>query len=184
MQRLIYTLALSILLFSCGGNSSYEDKDSLLDLKEELISEFGDDAYYTNLAIMNSENGTVINVSQTDDPSSLKMSEWNYFNGDWNQNSEITLEISGDTKAEDFMFQLNDKVVDFEILGKAVEEAKEKIISEKKIEEVRVASILINAPKDGDFNSMEYYITINPKSGGTRFDFRYGMDGTLKDFDY
>lgn len=183
MKHLFYLLAITILLTSCNNKKSYEDKESLSELKDELISKFGENAYYTKLNITNNEYGSVVGVSQTENPSSLKMTEWNYTNGSWNQISDVTLEISGEAKAEDFMFQLN-KVIDFDILSKAVEEAKKKIISEKNIEEVRVENILINAPNDGNFNSMKYFITISPNSGGTDFNFWYKMDGTLDKFDY
>ncbi len=182
MKHLFYLLTITFFI-SCNNNKSFEDKESLTGLKNELISKFGENAYYTKLSITNHENGSIVSVSQTDDPSSLKMTEWNYTSGSWNQISDVTLEISGNAKAEDFMFQLN-KVIDFNTLAKVLEEAKQKVIIEKNIEDIKVKSILINAPNDGDFNSMKYFITISPKSGGTSFNFWYKMDGTLDKFDY
>ncbi len=148
-----------------------------------MISKFGAQAYYTKLSISNADYGSVVGVCQTNDPSSLKMAEWNYNDGSWKQISEVTLEISGGAKAEDFMFRL-DKVIDFDVLSAAVKEAKQSIIKEKKIEEIRVKNIIINAPKNGDLNSMRYFISISPKAGGTDFQFWYKMDGTLDKFDY
>ncbi len=183
MKNLIY-LPILLFIFSCNNASkSYEDKASLEELKKELISEFGENAYYTKLSISNADYGSIVGVSQTDKPSSLKMTEWNYFNGSWDQISDVTLELSSGSKAEDFMFQLN-KVIDFEIMAKVVEESKKKIIEEKGIAKVRVENININAPNDGDFNSMKYFITISPIDGGTDFNFWYNMDGTLSKFDY
>ena len=111
------------------------------------------------------------------------MTEWNYANGSWDQISDVTLELSSSAKAEDFMFQLN-KVIDFDIMGKIVEDSKKKVIEEKGVADVRVKNIYIKAPNNGDFNSMKYFITISPKNGGTNFNFWYKMDGTLDKFDY
>ena len=132
MKHLFYLCTITLLFISCDSKKSYEDKDSLIELKEELISKFGENAHYTELNITNNEYGSVVGVSQTDAPSSLKMTEWNYSNGKWDQISDVTLEISGDVKAENFMFQIN-KVIDFDIMSNAVEEAKKKIINEKNI---------------------------------------------------
>lgn len=52
------------------------------------------------------------------------------------------------------MFQLN-KIVNFDTLIKVVEESKKKVIEEKNIKDVKVELISINAPNNGDFNSME-----------------------------
>lgn len=183
MKAIMY-IPLIIFFLSCNSKiTSIDSTESLKDLKEILKDKFGENAYYTGLNISNSDYGPIVNVSQTDTPSSLKMTEWNLYNGDWNQTSDVILEISDNTKAKDFMFQLN-KIIDFDIIIKIVEEAKNKVIEEKKIAEVVVQNININAPKDGDFSKMNYFITINPKSGGTNFNFWYQMDGTLSRFDY
>ncbi|WP_136467480.1 hypothetical protein [Flagellimonas onchidii] len=183
MKKIIY-IPLLLLLLSCNkGKRSYEDKVSIEELKTELISKFGKDAYYTKLSITNKDYGSFVSVSQTDEPSSLKMTDWNYSKGSWKQTSDVTLELFQGAKAVDFMFQL-DKIVDFDLIGKVVEESKKKIIEEKGISEVRVENIIIKAPNDGNFNNMKYYITISPKSGGTDFEFWYKIDGTLDHFDY
>ena len=81
------------------------------------------------------------------------------------------------------MFQL-DKIINFNIIGRIVEESKIKILNEKGIEEVRVDNIFIKVPADGNFDKMKYFITISPKDGGTDFNFWYKMDGTLDKFDF
>jgi len=183
MKKIIYILILTAFC-ACGkSGATIESADALNQLKKELISKFGSDAHYTSLNILNSGGGSILNVSQTNDPSSLKMTEWSQVYGSWTQNSDITLEISGKAKAENFMFQL-DKIVDFNVLGKSLEAAKKKVMEEKGIKEVAVKNILINAPNDGNFKSMKYFITLEPKTGGTSFDFFYNMDGTLDKFDY
>ncbi|SNR16265.1 hypothetical protein [Tenacibaculum jejuense] len=186
MKKIIYTLAL-IVLISCGKEKRFtENADSIKELQTLLADEFGKDAYYTSISIINSStsSGDIINTTQTSDPASLKMGEWNHFQGKWTQSSEVTLELSEGAKAKDFMFKLDDSVINFKLLGDLVEKSKEKVKEEKKIDEVIVSSIYMNAPNNGDFEKMEYFITIKPKNGGTSFDFWYKLDGTLRKFDY
>lgn len=172
------------VLVSCNqGNKGYQDAESFSKLNTELTDKFGKDAYYTDFGVTNSDNGNIVTVTQTDKPSSLKMAQWSNVNGDWKQSAEVSLEVSPGAKAEDFMFQLG-KTVKMDLLGKLVEQSKQKVISEKKINEVTVESVIIKAPNDGDFNSMRYFITIKPKQGGTSFNFWYKMDGTLDKFDF
>lgn len=184
MKNLFYLSLLSFtILCSCGGKY-YEDKESLMELKEELDSQFGKDAYYTQLFILDKghDKGSMISVRQTNDPSSLKMRDWTK-DGVWQQTSDVTLELPEGEKAEDYMFQLG-KQVKFDIMGQMLEDAKNKVIEEKGMKDIRVKSITIAAPDDGDFESMVCSIDIEPKSGGTTFSFMYNMDGTLKDFSY
>lgn len=174
---------LAVAFISCGKKKAYDNADALGKLKTELVDKFGKDAHYTNFNVINDENGTVVSVTVTKDPSSLKMEQWTSVNGSWKQNSEVTLEISGSAKAEEFMFKL-DKIMDIDLLAKCVEEAKKKVVAEKKIAEVSVNTIGMNAPSDGNFNTTKYFITIKPKQGGTSFNFWYNLDGTLDKFDY
>lgn len=183
MKPIIYLFALALLSISCSSNSSIENKEDLAALQNDLVDKFGSDAYYTDMSITNSEMGPVILVTETGKPELLKMESWNRHQGNWKQTSDVTLEISGNAHPTDFMFQLG-KMVDFNILGKALEEAKQKVITEKNIPETKLDFIIIKAPKDGDFNSMRYFIKIEPKNGGTAFEFWYKMDGTLDKFDY
>lgn len=183
MKKTLYII-LTVILVSCGRNNlKFDDRASLETLKKELNSKFGDNAFYTNLSIVNSDIGGIVSVSQTDTPSSLKMSDWSYVQGKWQQKTEITLEVSGNAKAEDFMFQLH-KTLDFNTLINVVEASKKRVIEEKKIKKIKVELISISAPDNGDFKSMKYYITIKPKQGGTQFSFWYNMDGSLDKFDY
>ncbi len=186
MRKIIYTLVV-LAFVSCSKEQKFaENADSIKQLETVLADKFGKDAYYTSITLSNSgtSSGDILSVTQTEDPSSLKMGEWNFFQGKWTQSSEVTLELSQGAQAKDFMFQLDGNTVKLDVLGKLLEESKEKVTSEKKIEEVEVTSVFMNAPNNGDFSAMEYFITIKPKNGGTSFDFRYNLDGTLIKFDY
>ncbi len=183
MKKITYILILSLII-ACGKKKDFtKNAASIKDLKQELINKFGKEAFYTELAVINNENGITVKANTTKDPSSLKMESWNYFNGAWNQTAKITLELSGDSKAADYMYKLNREIVNFDLLGKLVEQSKNKVIEEKKIKEVFINSIFINAPNDGDFNNMEYYLTVISESDGASFNFWYKMDGTLRKFD-
>lgn len=183
MKKLLY-IPILLFMFSCSNVTiSFENDVSLIELKRELISKFGEAAYYTNISITNSDYGSFVGVTQTDDPKSLKMTGWNYVNGNWNQTTDVTLELPSNANVEDFMFQL-DKIIDFDIMGRVVQESKNKIVNEKGIKDIKVENIFIKAPRNGDLKEMKYFITISPKAGGTDFNFWYNMDGTLDKFDY
>lgn len=183
ITQIFCALGLALTLFSCGKNTDYQDATSIAEFKNELIDKFGKDAYYTNIGIMNSKTGSVVNVSETSNPSSLKMSEWTKLQGTWKETAEISLEVSGDTNPAEFMFKLGEKV-DLDLVGKLVEQSKQKVASEKNIKELYVKNIFINAPKNGNLDEMVYHIAIEPKNGGTTFTFFYHLDGSLKDFSY
>lgn len=181
----VITGIVAITFTACNQTEKggYQTAESFGNLKKELTDKFGKDAYYTDFNVTNNDNGIVVSVTETKNPSSLKMEQWTSLNGGWTQNSEVTLEISGGAKAEDFMFQL-DKIMNIELLGKLIEQSKQKVITEKKIKEITVKTVMMNAPKDGNFNTTKYFITLEPKQGGTTFNFWYNLDGTLDKFDY
>lgn len=83
MNKLIY-IPILLFIFSCNhAAKSFEDEVSIIELKKELISKFGENSYYTDISITNSDLGSFIGVTQTEDPSSLKMADWSYANGSW-----------------------------------------------------------------------------------------------------
>lgn len=182
VTRLFCALGAAMVLFSCK-NTDYQDAATITELKNELQSKFGKEAYYTNISVTNSKTGSVVGVSQTSDPASLKMSDWTKVQGFWKETAEVSLEVSEGVNPADFMFKLGEKV-DLDLVGKLIDQSKEKVISEKKIKDVFVKYIGINAPNDGDFSRMSYSINIEPKGGGTTFTFLYNLDGSLRNFSY
>lgn len=189
MKNFKQVLALAICttwLWSCGGDAAKQPATAggFADIEQELKSEFGDGAYYTELVIIYNESiGNSISTTVTDKPESLKMGQWTYSMGNWNQTSEITLEIPDGTKAANFMFQLNDKI-SLEKLGALVEQSKEQLETEKDIENPRLQMAFINYPKNGDSNNAKYIVKLEPENGGTSFTFSYQMDGTFIEMDY
>ncbi len=183
MKKIILGLA-TLAFIACGKTTKLgENASSINSAKEKLDDKFGKDAHYTSITITDTEHGSILAATVTENPSSLKMGDWAYFQNSWKQNSEITLELSEGSKAEDFMFQIKDGIVDFDLLGKLVEQSKEKVAKEKSIDVV-TELISINAPNNGDFEKMRYFITTIPENGGTTFKFWYKMDGSLENFDY
>ncbi|MDY8136248.1 hypothetical protein [Aquimarina sp. 2201CG5-10] len=177
---LIATLG-TLFLSSCGGNLS-DDKAGFQKIESELKSKFGDDAYYTNISIAYTKQlGLLLDAAATEDPSSLKLEEWNWVKNDWTQKSEITLEITGG-KPKDFMFILNDQI-SISKMGELLEVSKQKLKEEKDIEAI-LSLARIDAPDNGDKSKMAYNLTLEPENGGTSFYFTYDFDGNLKDFTY
>ncbi len=188
MKALQRTLALFLtsLLLACGGSPSKQpaNADGFASIEKELKSKFGDNAYYTDVTITYNEAiGNIIGVTVTEDPASLKMGQWNNTQGNWQQHQDITIEIPQDTKAADFMFQL-DNAINLSKLGELVETASKKLTTEKNIENPVLSMAHVKFPKNGDASKGEYVVMLNPKNGGTTFTFRYALNGAFIDMDY
>jgi hypothetical protein len=182
---LISCAILSIALMSCGGASNVDSNaKGFTALQDELKSEFGENAYYTELSIVNIESiGKSISATVTKEPASLKLGEWNYSQNNWKQSAEITIEISEGSAPEDFMFQLDDKI-NLTKLGELVEKSKAKLTEEKQIENPRLSMAFIKIPRSQDISKAEYSVSLEPENGGTSFSFYYKLDGELIKMDY
>ena len=189
MKNLKQTLVLALfatILWSCGGGATKlpANADGFADIEKELKNEFGEDAYFTELTIIYNESiGNSISTTVTDNPESMKMGQWTYSMGIWNQTSEITLEVPNGTKAADFMFQLDEKI-GLEKLGGLVEKSKKQLKTEKEIDNPRFEMAFVNYPKNGDIEAAEYIVKLQPENGGTSFSFSYQLDGSLIKMDY
>ena len=96
-------LCVSLLFVtSCGSNLSKvsTDAEGFEKIQKELISKFGENAYYDGIYIGNSlpankpGGGVWVKVNVTKNPESLKMEEWIYnSHSGWSHTSEITVEM-------------------------------------------------------------------------------------------
>ncbi|NRD20039.1 hypothetical protein HNV08_08260 [Winogradskyella eckloniae] len=173
-------------LMACGGSTGKQPAtaDGFADIESDIKSEFGSDAYFTDLTITyNKSIGNIIGVTVTDDPSTLKMGQWNQTQGTWNQTSEISLEVPQGTKAEDYMFQLNE-TISLSTLGALAEKSSEKLTADKKVEHPTLSMAFVKFPKNGDVSKTEYTVMLQPEHGGTTFTFRYDLNGELIKMDY
>ncbi len=173
-------------LISCGGGISKQpaNAEGFGAIEKEIKNKFGENAYYTDLAITyNKSIGNIISVTVTDNPESLKMGEWNLSQNIWKQSSEITLEVPKGSKAADFMFQLNEKI-NLTKLGELVEKSSSQLTAEKSIENPTLSMAFVKFPKNGDFDKTEYTVMLKPENGGTTFTFFYTLKGELIKMNY
>lgn len=185
-KKIFILILCTVVLSSCGGGTAKQPAtaDGFAEIETELKNEFGEDAHYTELAIIYNESiGNSISTTVTDDPESMKMGQWTYSMGNWNQTSEITLEVPEGTRAADFMFQLNEKI-GLEKLGELVEKSKDQLESEKDIDNPRFEMAFVKYPKNGNIEEAEYYVKLQPENGGTSFTFNYQLDGSFIEMDY
>lgn len=179
-------IIISIALVSCGNSIDKQsaDKKGFTAIEKNIKSKFGDDAYFTDLTITyNQSIGNIISVTVTENPESLKMGQWNNTQGNWKQNSDISIEVPKGSKASDFMFQLNDKI-NLSKLGELVEKSSKKLISEKNIEATSLHMTAVKFPKNGAISKTEYLVMLTPEKGGTTFTFRYAINGDFIEMDY
>jgi len=154
-----------------------------------LISKFGADAYYDLIYIGNSlpanrpGGGIWIQVNVTQKPESLKMEEWAYnSHSGWTQTSDITVEIPDDTDMKEFLFQLKGKF-DLKKVGEMVESSSKKLADEKNLKNSVMNSAVLNTLRS-PISETRVFIDMTPENGGTKFGFRYDLDGNLEDFSY
>ncbi|MEE3999196.1 hypothetical protein V1T75_02510 [Tenacibaculum sp. FZY0031] len=184
--KFIVIIAVFTLLVSCGNSTSKQvaNKEGFAAIEKEVKSEFGNNAYYTDVTITyNKSIGNIIGVTVTSAPESLKMGQWNHMQDNWKQNSEISLEVPQGSKAADFMFQLNNKI-NLSKLGELVEKSSTQLTAEKSIENPVLNMAYIKFPKNGDVTKTEYVVMLNPENGGTTFTFRYKLNGDFIEMDY
>lgn len=188
MKSLKFTIAVLAIftLISCGGSTSKQaaNAEGFAAIEAELKSKFGDDAYFTKISITYDKSiGNMISVTATEDPESMKMGEWTLAQNNWNQTSELTLEVPEGTKAADFMYQLDEKI-NLTKLGELVEKSSQQLKDEKNLKNPTLYNAYINFPRRGGVSKMEYSINLKPENGGTTFSFYYKLDGELRKMDY
>lgn len=174
----------ALLLASCGSGSESSNAEGFQEIENQIKSEFGDDAYYTEISITYNESiGNIVGVTVTKDPESMKMGQWNLTSGNWQQNSDISIEIPEGSKAADFMFQIGE-IVSLEKLGELVEKSKEALSKEKDLKNPKLHMAFVKYPDTGEASKAEYIVMLQPETGGTFFTYSYQLDGTFIEMDY
>lgn len=182
MKSLRSAFVLSFLLWICSCKSGFEHNQAGMEqLSQELKKEFGEDAWYTCIELVNSGGSDdIVTIDQTKDPNSLKQEQWSQFHGFWEKKADITLSIQG-AKPESFMFQL-DKEVGLGKLGSLMEQSKKQLLEEKKVDDGQVvlaqikASTQMNTKQEG----LYYSISLKSPKSGKSYNFVYNTEGTLK----
>lgn len=183
--KFIAIAALTTLL-SCGGGTSTEpaNAEGFANLEHELKSQFGADAYYTDLTVLYIKSiGNTINTTVTEAPESLKMGQWDLAQNTWTQRSEVTLEIPDGFQAKDFMFQL-DNTLSLVKLGELIEKSIQQLKDEKDLKNPILSLASIKFPDNGDISKAKYLIKLEPENGGTSFSFYYTLEGDLIEMNY
>jgi len=178
---------LTAILTACGGSGidkQAANAEGFANIETAMKTQFGDDAYYTDLTIMYDESmGNYVSTTVTKDPESLEMGDWNFSMGTWTQTSEVTIEIPENTKAADFMFQLGADV-SLEKMGELVEKSKSKLTEEHDIENPRLELAFVKFPDTGELADASFSIQLEPEHGGTKFSFYYTLSGDFIEMDY
>ena len=188
MKVLKFTMLIGVIviLISCGESIDKQSANAkgFKVIENEIKNKFGKDAYFTDITIThNASIGNIIGVTVTEAPESLKMGQWNLTQGNWKQNSEISLEVPKGSKAADFMFQLNEKI-NLSKLGGLVEKSGKQLENEKSIKNSTLNMAFIKFPKNGDISKAEYIVMLQPENGGTTYTFNYKLDGNLIEMNY
>ncbi len=186
LKRLNLLLVLLLHVTSCSNSIQNQPAtaDGFQNIENALKDQFGKDAFYTDLTITyNQSIGNIVGVTVTEIPESLKMGQWNLTQGNWQQNSDIIIEVPVGTKASDFMFQLGE-TISLSKLGALVEQSIQKLKDEKQFENLTLSTARVFYPDNGDISKAEYFVNLQPENGGTTFRFRYSLNGNLISMNY
>lgn len=186
LKRLNLLLVLLLHVTSCSNSIQNQPAtaDGFQNIENALKDQFGKGAYYTDLTVTyNKSIGNIVGVTVTEIPESLKMGQWNLTQGNWQQNSDIIIEVPVGTKASDYMFQLGD-TISLSKLGALVEQSIQKLKDEKDIKNPILSIAGLNFPDNGDISKAQYMINLQPERGGTTFSFYYTLEGDLTKMDF
>lgn len=179
-SKLLVTFFFSLLLYSCKSGFEH-NKAGMEKLNAELKKEFGAEAWYTSIELVNSGGSDdIVTVDQTKDPNSLKQEQWSQFHGFWEKKADITLSIQG-AEPKSFMFQL-DKEVSLAKLGELMEQSRKRLLDEKKVDDSQVvlAQIKASSKMNSKQEGLYYSISLQSKKGNKSYNFVYNIDGNLK----
>jgi hypothetical protein len=189
MKRIIhFSVFMAILaIMSCssiGSSPVFESKDAIAKLIKELKGQYGENLAIHSLTLaFQPQIGNFVLVEGNNDINSEKLMQKKLMNGVWENESEITMEIS-DGKPSDFLFTLKD--IDLSKLPEIVADAKTKVSTEKKMDKVKATTVIVGLSNNvqDKLTDLKYTIMIEPENGGTTFTLSYDATGKYRDMVY
>lgn len=183
MEKIVFlsTILISSLLYSSCKKGFNFQKESLIQLSEELQNKFTEDAWYTSI-IIRGQNGThnTVVVDVTKDPNSLKQEQWAYDGGFWEKKSNISLEVEGEPT--NYMFQI-DNEISLEFAYNLIDKTLEDLKNEEEILDpldVRTLSIRSSSEMNSKEEGVLYTITIFNENTAKSYSYVYYLNGELK----
>jgi len=183
MKKIVFlsTILISSLLFSSCKKGFNFQKESLIQLSEELQNKFTEDAWYTSI-IIRGQNGThnTVVVDVTKDPNSLKQEQWAYDGGFWEKKSNISLEVEGEPT--NYMFQI-DNEISLEFAYNLIDKTLDDLKNEEEILDpldVRTLSIRSSSEMNSKEEGVLYTITIFNENTAKSYSYVYYLNGELK----
>lgn len=165
----------TFLICSCNTESITPDEKGFTQIEKDLKNKFGENAFYTDFSLESKlSEGNVINVTVTKDPSSLKMKGYENIKGDWEQTSEVSLELEKGA-IENYMFTLNNDV-SIAKMGSLIEISSEKLKKEKGVADVSLVIASVEASVNGQKDEMTYCIKLKSEDNN-HYSFSYDIDG-------
>lgn len=183
MKKIVFlsTILISSLLYSSCKKGFNFQKESLIQLSEELQNKFTEDAWYTSI-IIRGQNGThnTVVIDVTKDPNSLKQEQWAYDGGFWEKKSNISLEVEGEPT--NYMFQI-DNEISLEFAYNLIDKTLEDLKNEEEILDpldVRTLSIRSSSEMNSKEEGVLYTITIFNENTAKSYSYVYYLNGELK----
>jgi len=175
MKRHTFALILAActtLLNGCQTKKekAFQSSEGVREVVNRLTDAFGKTAHYTDITISYVKGvGSTISATGTNDPTSTKHISKLHSGGEWEDVSEVTLELSGGAKPSDFLFTL-DEVDQLKKVPEMVKVAIEKVKQEKKLDVVAEhVSVKYPSRRMGPDDGLGFDVNLAPENGGTSF---------------
>jgi len=187
MKSLLTFLTIILMaagVISCGHTDCFSNKARFDKVRRQIVSKFGDGAYFTLIGITMAPDGNKIFVQSTKDPGSLQMEQWVKTGGEWNKAADISLSDEEDevdlNPPDNYMFRIG-KDVDWDKVWDVVQKSKQALLDEGHSgKNVIIKTVVISVPFGLEKSELLISVSVGPGSGGTDTTFNYDRDGNLK----
>ena len=162
----------------------FESEGGITSLIDDIKDNYGDTPAFNSILLSYDEDlGNLVVIQANNDITSNKLIEKQFLRGEWQDKSEITMELESG-KMEDFLFTLSE--VDLNKIPELVKDAKERVSKEKGIADIIATSVSVVMPSrvSNKLEDLDYSIAVEPKNGGTSFSLTYDLSGKFIDMRY
>lgn len=186
MKQIIIKFSLLIaslaLIISTGCNPPYStDAEGMKKLEQDLIKEFGANAYYTYISYLrlNEDDAYGVKVQVSEEKESIQQDEYLFEAGSWVRTGPMTMQLGAETPGF-YKFQLGDGVTVAK-LGEMIEKSKSDFLGKYSDKTPILTLAVLNTNNTvTDANSkFRYTVILKDKNSEITHSYTYGVDGGL-----
>lgn len=181
-NRLLLIISLISVLSIVSCNPPYTtDTEGMKKLEQDLIKEFGKEAYYTYISYLrlNEDDAYGVKVQVSQEKESIQQDEYLFEAGSWVRTGPMTMQLGANTPGF-YKFKLGDDVT-VQKLGEMIEKSFGDFRTKYSDKEPIMTLAVLNTNNTvTDANSkFRYTVILKDKNSDITHSYTYGIDGTL-----